>query len=221
MAAAAYRTGERLHDEQTQQTHDYTRRSGVETRFIVAPAHAPAWAKDTGKLWNAAEQAEKRINSQTAREIELALPASVGAATREGIAREFAEHLVERYGVAVNVALHQPSRQGDDRNHHAHILMTTRRMGAEGLTEKTRELDDRKTGGGEVLHIRQYAAELINAALADAGSDERIDHRSFKDRGIEQLPSQHLGVEATALERRGKPSGRGDLNREIAQTNQR
>jgi hypothetical protein len=220
VAAAAYRAGECLHDEQTQLTHDYTRRHGVEAAFIVAPAYAPEWAKDTGKLWNAAEQAEKRKNSQTAREIELALPAAVSAEQRAGIARDLAAHLVERYGVAVGVALHQPSRHGDDRNHHAHILMTTRRMGTEGLTEKTRELDDRKTGGGEVLHIREYAAELINAALADAGSGERVDHRSFKDRGIERLPSKHLGVEAAAMERRGRHSDRGDLNREVEQINQ-
>jgi len=220
VAAAAYRSGECLHDEQTDLTHDYTRKKGVEASFIIAPDHAPDWAKDTGKLWNAAEAAEKRINSQTAREIELALPASVSAAERAGIARDLAAHLVERYGVAVGVALHEPSRQGDDRNHHAHILMTTRRMGAEGLTEKTRELDDKKTGSKEVLHIREYAAELINAALADAGSSERVDHRSFKDRGIEQLPTQHLGVEAAAMERRGRQSDRGDLNREIAERNQ-
>lgn len=220
VAAAAYRSGECLHDEQTDLTHDYTRKKGIEASFIIAPAHSPDWAKDTGKLWNAAEAAEKRINSQTAREIELALPAGVSPEERAGIARDLAAHLVERYGVAVGVALHEPSRQGDERNHHAHILMTTRRMGAEGLTEKTRELDDRKTGGGEVLHIREYAAELINSVLADAGSDERVDHRSFKDRGIEQLPSKHLGVEAAAMERRGRHSDRGDLNREIEQTNQ-
>jgi ATP-dependent exoDNAse (exonuclease V) alpha subunit len=220
VAAAAYRAGECLHDERTQTTHDYTRRSGVEAAFIVAPAHAPDWAKDTGKLWNAAEAAERKSNSQLAREWELALPAAVGAEGREAIARDFAAHLVERYGVAVGVALHAPSRHGDDRNYHAHILTTTRRMGADGLGEKTRELVDKKTGAAEISHIREYAAELINAALADAGSDERIDHRSFKDRGIEQLPTKHLGVEAAAMERRGRHSDRGDLNREIEQANQ-
>lgn len=220
VAAAAYRIGERLHDERTQTTHDYTRRSGVEASFIIAPANAPEWASDPERLWNAAEAAENRCNSRTAREVELALPSGVSAENCEQITRDFAEHLVERYGVAVMVALHEPSRYGDDRNHHAHILITTRRMDEEGLGKKTRELDDQTTGKAEVLHIREYAADLINEALANAGSDEQIDHRSFKDRGIDQIPTKHLSLEALAMEKRGERSGQGDRNREAKQTNQ-
>jgi hypothetical protein len=93
-------------------------------------------------------------------------------------------------------------------------------MDGEGLGAKTRELDDKKTGGQEVRHIREYAAAVINTALERAGLDERVDHRSFKDRGIERVPSEHLGVEAAAMERRGKKSGRGDRNREITERNQ-
>ena len=99
--------------------------------------------------------------------------------------------------------------------------MTTRRMDAEGLGAKTRELDDKNTGGQEVRHIREYAAAVINAALERAGLDERVDHRSFKDRGIERVPSEHLGVEAAAMERRGEKTGRGDRNREVSERNQR
>ncbi len=220
VAAAAYRIGERLHDDRTQTTHDYTRRSGVEASFIIAPANAPEWASDPERLWNAAEAAENRCNSRTAREVELALPSGVSSENREQITRDFAEHLVERYGVAVMVALHEPSRHGDDRNHHAHILITTRRMDEEGLGKKTRELDDQTTGKAEVLHIREYAADLINEALANAGSDEQIDHRSFKDRGIDQIPTKHLSLEALAMEKRGEHSGQGDRNREAQQANQ-
>ena len=49
-----------------------------------------------------------------------------------------AQKLVERYGVAADVAIHAPHREGDQRNHHAHILTTTRVLSAEGLTDKTR-----------------------------------------------------------------------------------
>jgi len=220
VAAAAYRIGERLYDERTQTTHDYRRRGGVEASFTIAPANAPEWASDPAQLWNAAETAENRSNSRTAREIELALPSSVSAEEREQIARDFAEHLVNRYGVSVMVALHEPSKHGDDRNHHAHILMTTRRMDADGLGNKTRELDDQKQGKVEVFHIREYAADLINEALAKAGHDERIDHRSFKDRGIEQIPTEHLGHEAAAMERKGKKSRKGERNREVKEANQ-
>jgi hypothetical protein len=219
VAAAAYRIGEKLYDERTKLEHDYTRRKGVEAHFIVAPSNASNWVNDPQNLWNAAEATEKRCNSQTAREVELALPSEVGKEGREQIAKDFATHLVERYQVAVMVALHEPSKHGDDRNYHAHIMMTTRRMEAEGLGSKTRELDDRKTGGAEVLHIREYAAQLINEALENAGSDNRIDHRSFKDRGIEKIPTKHLSLEAIAMEKRGERSDQGDRKREIEEAN--
>jgi hypothetical protein len=94
VAASAYRLGECLHDHRLGETYDYTRRSGVVTAFTVAPDHAPDWVHDPEALWNAAEAAENRINSQVAREYELSLPSSVSADEREGIARSFAQKLV-------------------------------------------------------------------------------------------------------------------------------
>ena len=88
--------------------------------------------------------------------------------------------------------------------------MTTRRMEADGLTEKTRVLDAKATGPGEVRWMREHAADLINAALAEAGLDERVDHRSFEVRGIDHEPTTHLGPTATDLEREGKSSRIGD-----------
>jgi hypothetical protein len=221
VAAAAYRLGESLHDRQLGETYDYTRRSGVMTAFTVAPLNAPDWVHDPEALWNAAEAAETRINSQVAREYELALPSSVGADAREGIVRAFAQKLVDRYGVAVTAAIHEPSRYGDERNFHAHILSTTRTMGADGLGKKTRVLDDRKTGPQEVLYLRQYACDLINGALERAGVDERVDARSFEARGIDREATEHLGPTASEMERNGEHSERGDRNREIGEDNQR
>ncbi len=180
VAAAAYRSGLSLDDELTQETHDYTRRQGIENTFIAAPEYAPEWAHDWGRLWNAAEAAEVKKNARTAREVELALPASVSAREREQIVRKVAGFLVERYGVAVACALHTPSRHGDHRNFHAHILMTTRRMEAGGLGKKTRELDDPKTGRQEITNIRVFTAAAIEV-LAGSGSSERVDPRSHKE----------------------------------------
>jgi hypothetical protein len=219
VAAAAYRLGSRMEDHEYGELRDYTRRSGVVASFTLAPEHAPAWARDPEQLWNAAEAAENRRNSQLARECELALPAALSASDRETIVRTFAQDLVDRYGVAVTAAIHEPSRHGDERNHHAHILMTTRSMEEDGLGKKTRVLDDRKTGPEEVLWMREHAADLINAALADAGIDERVDHRSFKDRGIEREPTTHLGPTANEMERRGEGSDRGEANREAGERN--
>jgi MobA/MobL family len=219
VAAAAYRLGAELRDETVGEVYDYRRRQGVATSFTCLPTGAPAWASDPERLWNAAERAERRINSTLARECELALPSGVSRKAREGIARDFAEQLVERYGVAVTVAIHEPSWRGDQRNHHAHILFTTRRMEPYGLGEKTRILDARKTGPQEVSHLREFACGLINEALAEAGLAERVDHRSFVDRGIDHAPSEHLGPMASAIERRDGMTERGDTNRETIAKN--
>jgi|SRR5579883_636138 len=218
VAAAAYRLGERLQDERYAVLHDYTRRRGVESAFTLAPAGAPEWALTPERLWNEAEKAETRKNSTLAREVELALPACLSPQERQAIAREFAAALVDRYGVAVSAAIHSPGK-GDERNFHAHILFTTREMTPAGLGKKTRILDDLKTGPKEVTALRELAADIINEALADANSDIRVDHRSFKERGIEREPTTHLGPAASEIERRGEQSDRGDLNRAASDIN--
>ena len=219
VAAAAYRLGECLHDERYQTMHDYTRRRGVEATFTIAPPDAPQWAHDHQALWNAAEHAETRKNSTLAREVELALPSLLSPEERQRIAEQFAGELVDRYGVAVSVAIHAPGGKGDDRNYHAHILFTTREMTPEGLGKKTRVLDDKKTGPQEVKKLRELAADIINTVLKDANADIRVDHRSFKERGIDREPTTHLGPSATEIERRGETSDRGDINRQAEQTN--
>jgi hypothetical protein len=219
VAAAAYRLGEKLHDETYDITHDYTRRRGVETTFTLAPEAAPAWALDPEELWNAAERSERRKNSTLGREIELALPAFLEPDARRSITTEFARELIDRYSVAVSVAIHKPSRNGDQRNYHAHVLLTARAVGPDGLGKKTRILDDMKTGPKQVESLRELAADIINRHLADAKSDIRVDHRSFKDRGIDQEPTTHLGPSASEMERQGKKTDRGDKNRETEAIN--
>lgn len=219
VAAAAYRFGVSLHDERYAVTHDYSRKRGVECAFIVAPADAPEWAHDPERLWNEAERAEKRINSRVAREAELALPAFLSGRQRQAIVQEFAEELVKRYGVAVSAAMHAPSRDGDQRNYHAHIMFTTREVTPDGFGKKTRTLDDKKTGPQEITRLRELAADIINRQLAAVNSDIRVDHRSFKDRGIEREPTTHLGPAASEMERRGEQTERGDINREAQAVN--
>lgn len=218
VAAAAYRLGEKLHDERYDQLHDYTRRHGVENTFTVAPAGSPAWALDPESLWNAAERAETRKNSTLAREIELALPSLLTPEERQAITERFAHELVDRYNVAVSVAIHSPGK-GDERNYHAHILFTTREMQADGLGKKTRVLDDRTTGPKEVLKLRELAADLINDSLKAVNADIRVDHRSFKERGIDRQATTHLGPAASEMERRGEQTERGDLNRAAEHSN--
>lgn len=201
-AAAAYRAGVEIADERTGIVHDYTRKQGIEHREIIAPADAPDWVQDRSALWNAAEQAETRKNSTVAREYEIALPAELSADERRDLALGLAREISERHGVAVDVAIHAPGRQGDQRNHHAHLLTTTRRIGAEGLGEKTRELDQKASG--EVERWRGRFAEMQNAALERAQVHERVDHRSYQRQGIEQEATVHMGPNVVAMERRAE-----------------
>jgi len=201
VAAAAYRAGQELTDERQGLTHDYTRKQGVEDAFIVVPDGAD-WAQDRNALWNAAEAAEKRKDAKTGREYELALPAELDADARKQLARDFAAELVERYGVVADVAIHEPGREGDNRNHHAHILTTTRTAGEDGLGAKTRVLDVASTASTEIEHMRGVWARQVNTALERHQVEQRVDHRSFERQGKEQEPTRHMGVSATAMERK-------------------
>lgn len=206
-AAAAYRSGVKIEDEHTGEIHDYTRKGGVESKALVLPPERPEWATNRAKLWNMAEGAETRKNSTVAREFEIALPAELTPAQRKALAVEFALEIVQQHKCAADVAIHAPGKEGDNRNHHAHILLSTRRLTAEGFTEKTRELDDKKLGSLHVKHWRERFAFLQNLHLAAAGHDVRVDHRTLEAQGIDRAPTVHLGPAATAIERRtGQPS---------------
>lgn len=201
-AAAAYRAGASITDNQTGEIHDYRRKGGVQSATLVIPGDAPEWARDRGALWNAAEQAENRKNSTVAREFEIALPSELSTAERQRLAVDFARELVARHGCAADVAIHAPGKEGDNRNHHAHILLTTRRLTPQGMGEKTRELDDQKSGKVLVTQWRERFATLQNERLREAGHAVQVDHRSHAARGLQEEPTWHLGPIATAIERR-------------------
>jgi hypothetical protein len=181
-AAAAYRAGVEITDERTGLVHDYTRKQGVEHSALVVPADAPAWASDRAALWNAAELAETRKNSTVAREYEIALPVELSADERRELALGLAREISERHGVAVDVSIHAPGREGDQRNHHAHLLTTTRRLGPEGLGKRraswTRSRAARSSAGGSVgprcrmsrLSAPGSTRRSITAATSGAGS---------------------------------------------------
>ena len=200
-AAAAYRTASRIENERDGVTHDYTRRSGVEASFIVAPAGA-AWAQDRSALWNAVEAAEKRKDAKVAREYELALPHELTPNARRTLTAGFAREVVSRFGVAADVAIHVPHPEGDQRNWHAHVLTTTRVVEAAGLGAKTRELDVVQTSGPAVEALRELWAVQVNRALERIQSEARVDHRSFARRGEDLVATQHLGPAASGMERK-------------------
>lgn len=234
VAAAAYRAGERLHDDISGMVADYQLRHGVLDTLIVTPDNAPSWAHDRERLWNEAERAETRANGRLATELELALPHELTDAQRKELVTDFVRGIVERHGVAADVAIHAPGEGRDHRNVHAHVLITHRELGADGYGDIANERTIMKKVKGQeretkiagiaatpadIRAIRQEWEHIVNRAYERAGLDIHVDHRSHEERGIEAEPTKHLGPTATAMERRGVESERGDANREITQRN--
>lgn len=228
VAAAAYRSGAELVDERTGVVHDYTRRRGVEHVEIMA-LDGIAIA-DSAALWNAAEAAEKRRDARVAREVLVALPAELDAGQRTELAQAITRDLVERYGVAAELAIHAPDRDGDQRNHHAHILITTRRWNHDGPGAKSQlEMSNTQLkqaglpkAADELTAMRERWARMQNIALERAGVGARVDHRSLEAQGIDRVPQIHQGNYATQMIRQGTPerSDRASLNLEIVAVNE-
>ena len=208
-AAAAYRAAECIEDERTGQQHDYTRKRGVECTEIVVPDGQPC--PDRPTLWNLAEMAERRKDACVAREIEIALPSEITAERRHALAVGFARTLATERGCAVDVCIHAPSKDGDERNHHAHLLMSTRTVrrlesGAIVLGAKCEQERAGRDRKADLAAIRERWAVMCNAALQYAGQEARVDHRSLEAQGIDREPTRHMGPTAIALERRGEKS---------------
>ena len=198
-AAAAYRSAERIEDHRTGLVFDYRARGGVDHVETLAPADAPTWVQDRAALWNAVEQAETRKNSQVAREIRVALPHELDHAQRVDLVRDFCQREFVDRGMVADIALHAPGREGDERNHHAHILLTTREIGPEGFTTKNRDWNAKDLLEG----WREAWARDTNHALERCGAEERVDHRTLEAQRVEAqeraLEAQERGDEAEAL----------------------
>lgn len=229
-ASIAYRAGIAIKDERTGKEHDYTKRSGV----VETTLHTPNNLKiDRAELWNLAETTETRKNSRTAREIVVNLPYELDKNYRSELVNDFAKDLANKYGVAVDVAVHLPDAEGDNRNHHAHIMLTTRKLerlesGRIALTSKSQlemsntQLKERDlpTARDELKLIRKQWADLTNDYMKERNIPVTIDHRSHAERGLDQLPTQKLGWEASAMERKGIATDKGDYNRMVKAFNQ-
>jgi len=204
--AAAYRAGQTITDERSGLTHDYSRRSGVVETAILLPAGSPAELSERSTLWNAAEKAERRKDATVARELVLALPHEIDAAGKIELALGMGQFLVSRYGVGVDVAIHEASgKDGHDfRNDHAHLLFTTREISEQGLGAKTRILDTRPSGPAEIEAIRLEWEQRLNAKLEQAGYEQRVDRRTLAAQGIERVPQVHRGPKAQAIHDRRK-----------------
>lgn len=215
VAKAAYNSRAQLTNERTGEAHDYTRAEGLVFSGIFAPKDAPDWVHDRERLWSEVEATEKRKDAQLAREVEIALPHELTDEQRRQLITDFTRENFVRQGMVADVAIHAPDREGDTRNHHAHILLTMREIGPDGFGPKMRKLNSK----AQLQEWRQNWERTANRYLERYGHEARIDHRSLTDQGIDREPTEHLGPAASEHEREGKQTERGDINREIEERN--
>jgi len=217
VAAAAYRSGERLYDERQDMVHDYTRRTGVERTEIMLPSGAPAWVQGITReaLWNAVEAGEKRKDAQVARELWVTIPRELSADDRITVMRDFVSKAFVSKGMIADIAWHCPKASDGFSNPHAHIMLTMRPLTETGFGKKSRhdwvpDPEGRTHADGRPVMVesnpeswntlgyfekcREEWENTANAALERAGSPERIDRRSFLERGLSRLPEPMLLV---------------------------
>ena len=229
VASMAYRAGEKLKDERTGLTHDFTRKDGVAHSEIISNLDIEI---DRSQLWNLAEKSENRKDARTAREWVIALPDELDADQRKDLAKAFATALVDRYGVIADLAIHEPSKGGNDKNHHAHIMLTTRKAELDpenNLTLTTKaeiELSNAKrktlnmgTTQEDIKQIRATWADLANHALEQAGQQQKIDHRSYADQNNGLQATIHEGTSVTQLRRQGIDTEISRYNDHVKQHN--
>lgn len=206
IGSIAYRSAEKLTNIRDGVTHDYRHRDGVESATLVLPGDRQ---ESRAEFWNRVEAHHKRGDAVPGREVQVALPAELDPDQRRALAVRYGQDLSERYGVAVDVAVHRPHGEGDERNHHAHIVMSACRVEPDGtLGRKVAELDP--------IHCKRHGLptpadferarweELTNTSLEQAQRPERIDHRSRAEQGLEGPAQEKMGPAVTAIERRAQ-----------------
>lgn len=215
VAAAAYRAGERLHDQRQDIVHDYSHRGGVEHKEILLPDDAPIWVRgiDRETLWNAVEAKERRKDSQLCREFWVTIPRELDPQQRIQVVRDYVLKAFVSHGMVADVCWHSPKASDGLDNPHAHCMLTMRPLVADGFGQKVRHdwvpdpTGARHPDGRPVMVVsnaqswncpdyfercREDWENTANAALEKAGSTERIDRRSFLERGIARLPQPAL-----------------------------
>ncbi|NMB64039.1 MAG: MobA/MobL family protein [Spirochaetes bacterium] len=210
VAAAAYRSGEKLYDERQNMSHDYTKKHDVESE-IIAPGNAPAWVYDRQKLWNEVDRAETRCNSRTARELNIALPVELHKDQQKELAREYVKENFVNKGMVADLCFHF----NDINNPHFHVMLTTREISKDGFTNKNRDWDKKENA----TMWREQWANHANKALEKAGFQERIDHRSYEEQGIDKVPTIHLGKTSSEMQKKGIDNTRSDINNQIRELN--
>lgn len=243
IAAAAYRAGTILTDNETGITHNYAKKSEVTYTEIILPEHAPAEYANRETLWNEVQKIETQDRARLAREWEVALPNELDLDQAKTLIHDFAGSLVAE-GMCIDLVIHWK-----DGNHHAHIMGTTRPIDKDGKwapkERKAYKLDaegkkipviDPKTGRQKIgargrkmwqretiqcndwnrrEKVEEWRKRWADCCNKYLDREQQLDHRSYERQGVTQLPTIHEGYAARLMEQRGTVSDLCQRNRDI------
>jgi len=215
VAAAAYRSADRLHDERLARDHDFRAKSGVEHSEIMLPQNAPEQWRDRDRLWNDVEAFEKRKDAQLAREVEFSIPREMTKAQGIELARDFVSQEFVARGMIADLNVHWDIGADGQPKPHAHVMLTMREVGPDGFGQKERDWNRTEL----VEQWRERWADHVNTRLAELDIDARIDHRSLQAQGIDLEPQDKIGPAASRMGERGLESERIKDHRATAQRN--
>ena len=196
IASAAYRSGELIYDERQGRGFDYTRKQDIAYKEIILPPNAPVWMLDRQKLWNAVESSETRKDSQLAREFNFALPRELTKDQNIALAREFIQNEFTSKGMIADLCIHDGKSKTGEEQPHAHVMLTLREVSQEGFGLKQRSWNAKEN----LLLWRESWAEHTNKHLALNDIDQRIDHRTLEEQGIDLEPQKKIGSEFSRIQ---------------------
>lgn len=242
VAGAAYQSAEKLFSEYDGRTKNYSyKKPELVFSGLMLPENAPPEYADRATLWNAVEKSESRFDAQLSRGIIAALPKELPFDQSIQMVKEFCQENFVSRGMCCDIAVHDPAPPGH--NPHVHIMLTMRGIDEHGkwlpksrkeyvLDEKgerirlpsgewkSRKVDTVDWNKKENAEIwRQSWEEYQNRYLERNQRPERVNLKSYKRQGIEQIPTEHMGPAASAMEKKGIETDIGNLNREIQQSN--
>ncbi|ORN37704.1 Mobilization protein A [Lentilactobacillus parabuchneri] len=221
IASSAYRSGEKLFDNQ-EGRHYFYARSVMPESFILTPENAPEWASDREQLWNEVEKKDRKSNSRYAKEFNVALPVELSESEQKELLTKYVQENFVDQGMVADVAIH---RDHPD-NPHAHVMLTNRPFNPDGTWgQKTKTeyiLDSHgnktKTPAGNVRNRKIWLvdwdkkekitewrhnwAASVNQALEQKNIPDQISEKSFVEQGIADTPTQHEGINSKRYERK-------------------
>jgi Ti-type conjugative transfer relaxase TraA len=215
LAAAAYRSASRLHDERLDRHHDFSNKAGVVHSEVMLPDGAPDEWQDREKLWNAVEAAEVRKDAQLAREVEFAIPRELDQAEGIRLARDFVQREFVDRGMIADLNVHWDIGADGMPKPHAHVMLSMREVNEDGFVAKVRDWNSTQL----LEHWRGAWADHVNQRLAELDIDARVDHRSLEAQGINLEPQHKIGPAASRMAAEGLDSERLDDHHAIARAN--